>query len=91
MNGRLLTGAALTGALELVGHWFPWPKPLHRIAAYLWGTGAILIGIAAITERRQWFRFFTITCAAGLSTIAAYIIDIHLRARQRRRVYERNS
>lgn len=85
MRRNVIVGAALTGALELVGHWFPWPKPLHRIAAYAYGTLAILIGVAVATERRTFARMAAVTAAGGIATIAAYIVDMHLKARQRRR------
>ena len=90
MDAKLISGVALTGALELVGHWFPWPKPLHRIAAYTWGTAAILTGVVLVTERRTLGRVFTVCAGAGIATIAAHIVDLHLHLRQRRR-YERNS
>ncbi len=88
--GPLIAGASLAAALELVGHYFPWPKRLHRIAAYVWGTGAILAGVAVATERKTLLRTFVVCGAAGVATIAAYIVDIHLHARQKRRMYGRN-
>lgn len=90
MNQKLVVGAALAASLELVGHWAPWPKRLHRIAAYVYGTLAILTGIAVATERKTLARVFGICASAGLATVAAYIVDLHLRFRQQRRVYGRN-
>lgn len=85
MNHKLLVGAALAGTLELVGHWFPWPKPLHQIGAYMYGVTAILTGVAAATDRSTTVKTAAVSAAAGIATIAAYIVDLHLRARQRRR------
>lgn len=85
MNSKVFAGAALASALELAGHWFPWPKPLHRIAAYVYGTLAILAGVSVATERKTLTHVSAVTMAAGLATIAAYIVDWHLRERQRRR------
>ena len=39
-------GLMLTGLLLFVGHWFPWPVKLHRLAAYVYGLAAILAGQA---------------------------------------------
>ncbi len=91
MNGSVIAGACLTGALEIAGHWFPWPKRLHRIAAYIYGTLAILAGVAVATERKTLLRTFAVCAGAGIATIAAYITDIHLHARQKRRMYGCNS
>ena len=90
MDPKLTAGAALAASLELTGHWFPWPRQLHRIAAYTYGTLAILVGVAVATERKTLLRTFAVCAGAGFATIAAYIIDIHLHARQRRRMYGRN-
>ncbi len=39
-------GTTLTGLLLLVGHWFPWPRRLHRLLAYCYGVASILAGAA---------------------------------------------
>lgn len=88
---KMIAGAALTGALELVGHWAPWPKQLHRVAAYTWGVGAILAGVTVVTERRTWLHIALLCATGGAATVAGYLVDLHLRAAQRRRMYERHA
>jgi len=33
-----------TAMLLVIGHWAPWPKRLHRLAAYTYGVASILAG-----------------------------------------------
>ena len=54
--GTLITVAALT-----VGHWLPWPKPLERPLAYLYGLAAILVGTACwLGVSQRWYEFLII-------------------------------
>lgn len=90
---RIIAGAALTAALELAGHWAPWPRRLPRLLAYVYGLLAILAGAAVILDRRTWQRVFGISAAAGMATLAGYVIDKLLNAWARRLAghYERNN
>jgi hypothetical protein len=90
MNQKLIVGSALAGALELVGHWFPWPQPLHRVGAYAYGVAAILTGVAVATDRKTTGKMAAVCAVAGIATVAAYIVDFHLKTRQRRRMYGSN-
>lgn len=89
---KLITGAALTAALELAGHWAPWPRRLPRLLAYGYGTGAILAGAAVILDRRTVARLTALVAAAGAATAAAYAIDrvLNLWARSRAGHDDRN-
>lgn len=73
MDQKLVTAAALTGTLEMAGHWFPWPRPLHRIGAYVYGVSAILVGVAVATERHTTARTALVCAAAGSATAAAKV------------------
>lgn len=50
-----LVGLGTTALLLFVGHWFPWPHDLHRLAAYAYGVASILIG-AGLWLGRVWRR-----------------------------------
>lgn len=91
MDTKLVAGAALAGALEVAGHWTPWPQPLHRIGAYAYGVAAILAGVAVATDRRTTEQVAAISATAGAATVAAYAVDHLLKARQRRRIYGRHA
>lgn len=41
---RFLLGLLIAGLLLAVAHWFPWPKGLHQLVAYVIGVAAILTG-----------------------------------------------
>jgi hypothetical protein len=67
-----LTGAGLVAALELAGHWAPWPRKLPRLLAYGYGVLAILAGATVVLDRRSWLRLAALSAAAGAATAAAY-------------------
>lgn len=72
---RLLTGAALTVALELAGHWAPWPRKLPRLLAYGYGVASILAGAAVVLDGRTWRRLAWLSAAAGAATAGGHGID----------------
>ena len=78
-------GVGLTSLLLMVGHWFPWPVKLHRLAAYTVGSGSVLAGAALwlllSAETSILLGLVVIYLVAGLTTGLAYIIDNALRAR----------
>jgi len=37
-------GVAISALLLFVGHWFPWPTELHKLAAYVYGVVSIVLG-----------------------------------------------
>ena len=45
--GTLGVGMVVTALLLAVGHWFPWPRRLRRIEAYMYGGSALWVGLAA--------------------------------------------
>ncbi|NIV31591.1 MAG: hypothetical protein GWN58_19525 [Anaerolineae bacterium] len=72
-------GIGLAVGLLLVGHWFPWPRPLPRLWRYIYGVSSILAGIAAwLLVSGQYIVMVGITviaCAGGLAVIISYQID----------------
>lgn len=89
---KLITGAALTAALELAGHWAPWPRRLPRLLAYGYGTLAIIVGAAVIVDRRTVARLATLSAAAGAATLAGHAIDRGLNRWARQRAgHDRNT
>ena len=83
---RIIAGSALTAALELAGHWAPWPRRLPRLLSYAYGVIAILAGAAVVTDRRTWLQIAGLSAAAGTATAAGYITDRHLNHWVRRMV-----
>lgn len=89
---RILTGAALTAALELAGHWAPWPRRLPRLLAYGYGVVAILAGGAVVLDRGSWRRVAWLAVAAGAATGIGHGLDRALNAWARVLAgHERNS
>jgi hypothetical protein len=72
---RVCAGAALTAALELAGHWAPWPRRLPRMLAYGYGVLAILAGAAVVLERPAWRRLGLVCVGAGAATALGYVAD----------------
>lgn len=72
---RVLAGVGLTAALELAGHWAPWPRRLPRLLAYGYGVVAILAGGAVVLDRRSWRRVAWLTVAAGAATAVGHGAD----------------
>ena len=72
-------GAMLTLLLLAVGHWFPWPKRLTRIQAYIYGVSCITLGFSLwrllngdwLTTVGLWLM----AIGGGIVVIAAYWID----------------
>lgn len=73
---QLRYGLAITALVLWVGHWLPWPKPLHRLVAYAYGVAAIYLGIYIWLG---WGVTFQILClfplAGGAATGLAYGYD----------------
>jgi hypothetical protein len=79
-----IAGLLITGSLLAIGHWFPWPKRLPRLAAYAYGVGCLLIGQAVwLTPTGQaalWWRLAAFAAVAGAVTAGCYGIDWALNA-----------
>lgn len=78
-------GVALTSLLLMVGHWFPWPVKLHRLAAYTVGSGSVLAGAALwllLSDKASvLLGLLVLYAVAGATTVLTYVIDNALRAR----------
>jgi hypothetical protein len=87
-------GLTLTALLLAAGHWFPWPKRLHRLLAYTYGVGAILAGAAIwlglLGLWTTWLGFLAFAVIGGAVTALAYGIDGLLNLWLRTRHHERN-
>jgi hypothetical protein len=87
-------GLTITALMLLVGHWFPWPKRLHRLAAYAYGVGAILFGTAIWLGLQglwtTWLGIVAFAVVGGLTTGMAWGIDGLLNLWLRVRHHERN-
>lgn len=83
-------GLLITALLMLVGHWFPWPVKLHRLAAYAYGCVAILVGSAiwllSMNLGAIWLGFSLMIGIGGVATGIAYLVDVALRYRVYRQV-----
>ena len=86
-------GLSLTALLLAAGHWFPWPKRLHRLLAYAYGVGAILVGTAIwlglLGLWPIWLGILAFALISGAITGLAYGIDGLLNLWLRRH-HERN-
>lgn len=75
----LIAGAILTALVLAVGHWFPWPRTLDRISAYVYGVLSILAGFALWrllnTDWQTVAGLVAICCAGGGTVKMAYKID----------------
>lgn len=79
-NGvTLIAGALLTALVLAVGHWFPWPRTLDRISAYVYGVLSILAGFALWRLlNADWVTvagLVVICCSGGGMVVLAYRID----------------
>lgn len=87
-------GLTLTGLLLAAGHWFPWPKRLHRLLAYTYGVSAILAGAAIwlglLGLWATWCGILAFAVIGGAITSLAYGIDGLLNLWLRTRHHERN-
>lgn len=75
----LIAGALLTALVLAVGHWFPWPRTLDRISAYVYGVLSILAGFALWrllhADWQTVVGLMVICCSGGAMVILAYRID----------------
>lgn len=80
-------GLVISALLLAVGHWAPWPRRLHRLAAYVYGVASILAGQAIwlISHGRLdiWLGLVAFSVAGGFATGLAWFIDWALNARIR--------
>jgi hypothetical protein len=80
--------AVVVSALLLfVGHWFPWPKELHKLGAYVYGVGSILAGFMLWQlQNGNWqpvLGLLVIVVVSGIAVFLAYGLDwLILRVRQ---------
>jgi len=72
-------GASLTFLLLAVGHWFPWPKRLTRIQAYIYGVTSIAVGFTLwrllVGDWLTTVGLWLMAVGGGVVVIAAYWID----------------
>ncbi len=75
----LIAGALLTALVLAVGHWFPWPRKLDPVPAYIYGVASILVGFTLWRLLNlDWetvVGLMIICCTGGLTVILAYRID----------------
>lgn len=90
MNAPFICGLVLTALLVLVGHWFPWPRRLPRLAAYAYGTAAILAGVSVWL---MWSKLSDILAGVwafaivgGVATSLAWLTDWLMNLRIRSKV-----
>jgi hypothetical protein len=88
VDDKLAGGLIITALLLAVGHWFPWPQKLHRVAAYTYGLLSILAGMAFWLGTQHlwplWWGLCGFAVVAGLTVCGAYALDWTLNARLRR-------
>lgn len=88
-------GVGLTSLLLMVGHWFPWPVKLHRLAAYTVGSGSILAGaslwLLLSGEASILLGLVVFYIVGGATTALTYLIDNALRARVLHKVLSNDS
>ena len=74
-----LFALAITAMLELILHWFPWPRTLPRVVAYVLGVAGILLGCGLWlipTGRGSLFLGLVAMCVAGgIGTVVGYAVD----------------
>lgn len=79
----LVVGAAMTAAIQLVGHWFPWQvwlgRELPRVPSYVWGLVGVVLGFAvwavASGHVQSLVALVIIVVAAGAAVMTAYGVD----------------
>jgi predicted membrane protein len=85
-----IVGTGATALILALGHWFPWPRELHRLEAYVYGVAAILIGsgvwLWASGYRDIWGGLTFMAVIAGLTTGLTYLVDEARSARKYRRI-----
>ena len=79
MTEWYFVGLGATALLLAVGHWFPWPRGLRRLQAYVYGVAAILVGCAIwLGMHGEWLILagvVGIAAAGGIVTGATYWLD----------------
>lgn len=72
-------GAMLTLLLLAVGHWFPWPRRLTRIQAYIYGVTCITSGFSLwrllMGDWLTTIGLWLLAIGGGIVVIGAYWID----------------
>lgn len=85
-------GLSLTAGLLAIGHWFPWPQRLHRLAAYTYGVGAILAGaslwLGLTGAGRTWLGLVVFAAVGGATVGLCWLVDAIFNLIARRRVQE---
>jgi hypothetical protein len=80
-------GLTLTALLLIAGHWAPWPRRLHRLAAYSYGVTTILLGaglwLLLVDQWPVWLGLLAFAFIGGATTAAGWLIDWALNARLR--------
>lgn len=88
-------GLTVTALLLALGHWFPWPKRLPRLAAYAYGVAAILVGasvwLGLLNMWGVWLGFAAFALVGGIVTALAWGTDSLLNLWLRARHHERDS
>lgn len=80
-------GLIITALLLALAHFFPWPRRLHRLAAYVIGVGAILLGVYVwLGNGEVWRGLLVFAVVAGATTGLCYGIDWLLNLWQRSKV-----
>jgi Na+/melibiose symporter-like transporter len=76
--------SALSALIILVGHYFPWPRKMHRPEAYSYGIIAIMVPYSVVCIASQWYAqmivAWCLVAAAGFATLTAYAYDWAMRA-----------
>jgi len=79
MTDWFFAGVALSALLLFVGHWFPWPKELHKLAAYVYGVLSIYAGatlwLLQAGQPTIVVGLGVIIGVSGVAVFAAYGID----------------
>ena len=72
-------GAILTMLLLALGHWFPWPRKLPRLRAYVYGVASIGVGctIWGGLDENWWtvLGWWILAFLGGATVYLAYWID----------------
>ena len=79
MSEWYFVGVGATALLLAVGHWFPWPRGLRRLQAYVYGVAAILAGCTIwLGMHGEWLILagvVGIAAAGGIVTCLTYWLD----------------
>ena len=67
----------MTVGLLAAQHWFPWWRPLPKLAAYTLGTGAIAAGqmVYLGPRSKRFWQLFAFPAVGGLLVYGAYAYD----------------